>query len=108
MFPEVGDVFGVREVFFLRVYRWSIPSAHRSVEGVGKEQPTLIVELFEMMDFVLVLVVAVVSWSGLEFQTRISMAFIIFAEMVEEVSSQKDIARALACPGDFSSVKASG
>ena len=78
------------------------------MEGVGKEQPTLIVELFEMMDFVLVLVIAVMSWSGLGFQTRISMAFIIFAEMVEEVSGQQDIARALACPGDISSVKASG
>ena len=66
MLGEVSDVFGVDEVFFLRVCAdesAGVPRSHRE-EGTGSEH-TLIMELFEMMDLVLILVVSVMAWSQL-------------------------------------------
>ncbi len=50
-----------------------------------KERPTLIMKFLEMMNFVLILVIAMMSRSSLEFETKISIAFkIIFAAMAKE------------------------
>ena len=49
-----------------------------------EERPTLIMELLEMVDFVLVLVVAMMSGSSLPFGTWISIAFIVIVVIAEE------------------------
>ena len=77
MFSKVRDVFRVREVFFSRIYWYSVLSVYRSIE-LKQERPTFVMKLFEMVNFVLILVIAMVSWPSLPFQVIVSMAFISF------------------------------
>lgn len=77
MFSKVRDVFRVREVFFSRIYWYSVLSVYRSIE-LKQERPTFVMKLLEMVNFVLILVIAMVSWPSLPFQVIVSIAFISF------------------------------
>lgn len=60
-------------------------------------------KLLEMMDFVLILVIAMMSGSSLTLESRISIDFMTFFIAMAE----KDSARVPVCPVDILSVKAS-
>ena len=60
MFSKVRDVFRVREVFFSRIYWYSVLSVYRRIE-LKQERPTFVMKLLEMVNFVLILVIAMVS-----------------------------------------------
>lgn len=80
MLSEVSDIFRVREVFFSCIYRRSILSVYRNIDS-KKERPTFIMKLFEMMDFVLIFVIAVVSWPSLPFHEIVSVGFVTVIAM---------------------------
>ena len=69
MLLEMCNVFGMGKILFSRICA-RLRSA-LMIDLIGKGEPlTFVVKLFKMMDLVLILVITMVSWSGLKHVSR--------------------------------------